>query len=158
MGGDTVGLLMGLRCLSILLPNPIHPGASCQALWTSDTRTCLCLKYWNPDSSPQTQRRKDFFFKIFLWLNFQFSFAKPTLFLYLNFHHEKKHRIFIFAVSWVYFILFCHMACGILVPQPRIKPGPTVMKVESLYRWTTREFPAVQFLCLMKRCCFYFLL
>ena len=32
-------------------------------------------------------------------------------------------------------------ACGILVPQPRIKPWPSEMKVRSPNHWTAREIP-----------------
>ena len=32
------------------------------------------------------------------------------------------------------------MACGILVPQPRIKPRPPAVEVQSPNHWTTREF------------------
>ena len=32
-------------------------------------------------------------------------------------------------------------ACKILVSQPGIEPGPTAVKVQSPYHWTTREFP-----------------
>ena len=31
-----------------------------------------------------------------------------------------------------------HMACGILVPQPGIKPGPLAVKVQSPNHWTVR--------------------
>ena len=31
------------------------------------------------------------------------------------------------------------MACGILVPQPRIKPVSLALEVQSVNRWTTRE-------------------
>ena len=31
------------------------------------------------------------------------------------------------------------MACGILVPQPGIKPGPSALGAQSLSHWTTRE-------------------
>ena len=33
------------------------------------------------------------------------------------------------------------MACGILVPQPGIKPAPPAGEVRSLNHWTTREVP-----------------
>ena len=33
------------------------------------------------------------------------------------------------------------MACGILVPQPGIEPGPSAVKAWSPNHWTTREFP-----------------
>ena len=33
------------------------------------------------------------------------------------------------------------MICGILVPQPGIKPMPPAVEVWSLNHWTTREVP-----------------
>ena len=33
------------------------------------------------------------------------------------------------------------MACGILVPQPGIEPGPSTVRARSPNRWTTGEFP-----------------
>ena len=36
-----------------------------------------------------------------------------------------------------------HMACGILVPQPGIKPGPTAGEAQSLNHYTTREVPTI---------------
>ena len=34
----------------------------------------------------------------------------------------------------------CHMACGILVPQPGIEPRPSKVRAQSLNHWTTRQF------------------
>ena len=43
-------------------------------------------------------------------------------------------------------ILLCFrphsVACRILVPQPRIKPSPLALEVQSPNHWITREFPA----------------
>ena len=33
----------------------------------------------------------------------------------------------------------CHVACGVLVPQPGIEPGPPTVEVPSPNLWTTRE-------------------
>ena len=41
------------------------------------------------------------------------------------------------------FSIFCH-ACGNLVPQPGIKPGPSAMREQSPNHWTTKEFPEEQ--------------
>ena len=47
-----------------------------------------------------------------------------------------------------YFLVFInffwpyHMACRVLVPQPRIEPGPSAKKVWSPNHWTAREFPS----------------
>ena len=41
------------------------------------------------------------------------------------------------------------MACGILVPQPEIKPmPPPPVEAWSLNHWTTREFPK-HFVCII---------
>ena len=34
----------------------------------------------------------------------------------------------------------CHMACGILVPQPGIELRPSKVRAQSLNHWTTRQF------------------
>ena len=42
----------------------------------------------------------------------------------------------------VLFFFWPHcMACGILVPQPGIKPVPPAVEVQSPNHWTTREVP-----------------
>ena len=41
---------------------------------------------------------------------------------------------------------FGSMACGILVPQPGIKPVPLAMEAQSLNHWTTREVPEIKIL------------
>ena len=35
----------------------------------------------------------------------------------------------------------CHVACGILVPWPRTKPGPSAVKTRSPNHYTSRAFP-----------------
>ena len=101
-GGDAVRLLMGLRGLSILLADPIHPGASCQTLWTSDTRTCPCPKYWNPDSSPQTQRKENDSSRLFCdlisnsHLQSQFYFCISTFTMKKSTGFLFLHLIFFF--------------------------------------------------------------
>ena len=35
----------------------------------------------------------------------------------------------------------CHVACGILVPQPGVEPAPPAVEVQSLNHWTTKEVP-----------------
>ena len=39
----------------------------------------------------------------------------------------------------------CHVACGILVLQPGIKPRPLAVRAWSPDHWTAREFPKVSF-------------
>ena len=34
-------------------------------------------------------------------------------------------------------------ACGILVPQPRLKPAPPALEAQSLNPWTAREVPQI---------------
>lgn len=53
--------------------------------------------------------------------------------------------------AWPYLILFFlffsfsfslhHLACGILIPRPRVKLTPPALKVKSLNHWTVREVP-----------------
>ena len=40
----------------------------------------------------------------------------------------------------IFFFWLHHAACGILVPQPGIKPGLPAVRVLSPNHWTTREF------------------
>ena len=42
--------------------------------------------------------------------------------------------------------LSCSVACGILVPQPGIKPVPPAVKAWSLNHWTAKEVPKIIFL------------
>ena len=43
-------------------------------------------------------------------------------------------------VNLFFFFSLLHLeACGILVPQPGIKPTPPAMEVQSLNYWTARE-------------------
>ena len=43
-----------------------------------------------------------------------------------------------FCTSYFFFWL-CHMACGILVPQPGIEPAPSAVQVWRPNHWTARE-------------------
>ena len=56
---------------------------------------------------------------------------------------------FFFLAFMCSFVCFCMwslcIARGILVPWPGIKPGPSAVKVQSLYHWTAREFSQVAF-------------
>ena len=40
---------------------------------------------------------------------------------------------------------FGYTACGILVPQPGIKPVPLAVEAPSLNHWTSREFLMIRF-------------
>ena len=47
---------------------------------------------------------------------------------------------------YVHLLLFfrpCHMTCGILVPQPRNKPMPVTVKVQSPNQWTIHTIPHI---------------
>ena len=48
-----------------------------------------------------------------------------------------------------FFFWLCLPACGILVPQPGIEPGPSAVRAQSSNHWTTREFPKGLFLTLV---------
>ena len=45
------------------------------------------------------------------------------------------------VVSFFVWDVLCCMACGILVPQPGIKPMTSAMKEQSPNHWTAMEFP-----------------
>ena len=45
---------------------------------------------------------------------------------------------FLYNIKRIFFWLH-HMACGILVPQPRIRPMPPAVKAQSLNHWTGRK-------------------
>ena len=48
----------------------------------------------------------------------------------------QKSEIFFFSV-----VLIAHAVCGILIPQPGIKPALPALAVWHLNRWATREVP-----------------
>ena len=52
-------------------------------------------------------------------------------------------NFYLYADFSLFFFSFwqCNMACGILVPQPGIKLGPSARRVQSLNYWTTWKFP-----------------
>ena len=45
------------------------------------------------------------------------------------------------------------MACGVLVPQPGIEPGPPTVTVPSPNHWTAREFLRLGSLHPLSECC-----
>ena len=64
------------------------------------------------------------------WIFLLFLFPFPIMLLWI-------------AYSFFFFFFFfwpCHVACGILVPQPGIEPGLSVVRVRSPNHWTTWEF------------------
>ena len=48
---------------------------------------------------------------------------------------------FFFNFLIIFFPQPCHAACGILVLQPGMEPGPSAMRARSPNHLTTREFP-----------------
>ena len=56
------------------------------------------------------------------------------------------HTYFFCVSKLTDFISFCFLlcgACGILVPQPGIKPVPSALEVQNLNHWTAREVPVL---------------
>ena len=51
---------------------------------------------------------------------------------------EKNSTVYFL---FIYFWLRC-VACGILVPQPGMEPGPPAVEARSPNHWTAREFPS----------------
>ena len=58
--------------------------------------------------------------------------------------------IYIIVIITVFFFFLSYSiiypACGILVPQPGVEPGPMAVKVPSTNHWTAREFSYYCFL------------
>ena len=54
----------------------------------------------------------------------------------LSYLRKKKNFFFNF---WLH-----HVACGILVPRPGIKPAPPALETQSLNHWTARDVPLAQ--------------
>lgn len=64
--------------------------------------------------------------------------------------------------AWPYLILFFlffsfsfslhHLACGILIPRPRVKLTPPALKVKSLNHWTVREVQDAELLKVTRTC------
>ena len=52
----------------------------------------------------------------------------------------QYHTVFCFVCFGFFWL--CHMACGILVPRPGIKPMPPAVEAWSPNHWTAREFPS----------------
>ena len=48
----------------------------------------------------------------------------------------QKSELFFFFV-----VLVAHVVCGILIPQPGIKPALPALAVWGLNHWATREVP-----------------
>ena len=59
-------------------------------------------------------------------------------------HPATYGETFFFLIFWPR-----HAACGILVPQPGIKPTPPALEAQSLNHWTAREVLEILFLMLM---------
>ena len=71
-----------------------------------------------------------------------------------SFFFLKIHQhYYCFCVVNVFFFFFrlCHLACGILVPQPEIERGPSTVKAKSPNHWTSGEFPVNIFLLSFKQ-------
>ena len=66
----------------------------------------------------------------------------------------KSFAHFFFFIFYFYSFCLHHEACGILIPQPGIEPGPLAMKAPSPDHWTAREFP----LCPVLKLGFFFYL
>ena len=52
-------------------------------------------------------------------------------------HHMSSWE----QTAFFFFLLLYHTACGILVPQPGIKPVPRAVEARSLNHWTAGEVP-----------------
>ena len=67
---------------------------------------------------------------------FSHQLARGPAMAALKWWPQRDGGFFCFVFFWP-----LRAACGILVPQPGIEPGPLAVKVRSPNHWTTREFP-----------------
>ena len=76
----------------------------------------------------------------------QFTCFTCTIQLYVYMYITKYNIYLVYVESCItvtsgveIFLFFGHLACGILVPPPRIKPVSPALEVWSLNCWTARE-------------------
>ena len=62
---------------------------------------------------------------------------------------SMANNMAVYGSTPFFFSFWLHCtACGILVPQPGIKPAPPALEAQSLNHWTTREIPGSTPFCL----------
>ena len=54
--------------------------------------------------------------------------------------HSVEELTDLFLCFFFFFFWPCHLACGILVPRPGIKPVAPAVEARSPNHWTTTEF------------------
>ena len=80
----------------------------------------------------------------FLWFGVKSILTHP---LSMNqFYLEILELAFLLLFLFYLFFWLCCMACGILVPRPRIEPVPPAVEAWSPNHWTARKFPDLAFL------------
>ena len=62
-----------------------------------------------------------------------------------NYLMSPLHSFLCVLSFFVVFFWLCHLACGILVPQPGTEPVTPALEVWSLNHWTAREVPCFVF-------------
>ena len=74
-------------------------------------------------------------------------FGCRVSFAFFNLDHSLGLSVTLVTPTlWSEFLFWlCHMACGILVPQPGTKPTPPALEASSLNSWTAREVPLWHF-------------
>ena len=91
------------------------------------TRLCLCLSLPLPP-----QLRCSGWLSISTFMGFYCVLFCFVLFYWCN-NPGTPYEFSLF--------FFCHVACGILVPQPGIKPTLHALEASSLYYWVARKVP-----------------
>ena len=66
-------------------------------------------------------------------------FMKFGIDIFQNFNFLNINKFVIFILFYVIFSWPCHMAYGILVPQPGIEPSPLALESQNVKHWTFRE-------------------
>ena len=97
--------------------NPVYELTQMRSKWKSTGGPCVVItNAVTIDSS-----------RLYLW--------EASLSLSLSFFFFQCTYLIFWGVWWG------GLACGILVPQPGIEPGPTAVEARSPNHWTTREVP-----------------
>ena len=60
-------------------------------------------------------------------------------------NYRLQSSIFIILKFYTIIFLWCHAACGILVPRPRTELKPLAVKAQSSNHWTARKSPGTAF-------------
>ena len=81
-----------------------------------------------------------FLISLKLFQNEKLKNKNSESFIFLRWIMDEVTGCLVFANFFFFFFWLCCSACGILVPQPGVEPGPLAVKARSPNYWTAREF------------------